>query len=319
MIRILGTIFAGLLGLAFGSFLNVCVSRWPQDESIVQPRSHCRHCGRTLSAWENIPLVSWLALRGRCRTCSAPIGWRYPLVELALGILWALVGWQFPLWTFDPNLPRTAFIYAVAAAVGLMAFYWLLVALAVLDAENLWLPNRLTVPGALLGFAFAILNPIFQVQLDSMTGLPVTSTWESLSSGLIHAAFSRLLGILAAAGIILLIRWVYWLIRRQEGIGLGDAKLMALLAAWLGFPGALLAFVIGVVLGSVAALALLLTPKPAPTRQQSSAQQTSAARPSAQSWSMTRLPLGTFLCIGGIISALWGQQIIAAYLRMEGF
>ncbi|HET6169792.1 MAG TPA: A24 family peptidase, partial [Terracidiphilus sp.] len=202
---------------------------------------------------------------------------------------------------------------------GLMAFYWLLVALAVLDAENLWLPNRLTVPGALLGFAFAILNPIFQVQLDSITGLPVTSTWESLSSGLIHAAFSRLLGILAAAGIILLIRWVYWLIRRQEGIGLGDAKLMSFLAAWLGFPGALLAFVIGIVLGSVAALALLLTPKPAPTRQRSSAQQTSAAQPSAPSWSMTRLPLGTFLCIGGVVSALWGQQIIAAYLRMEGF
>jgi leader peptidase (prepilin peptidase)/N-methyltransferase len=314
MVRILGTIFVGLLGLAFGSFLNVCVSRWPEDESVVEPRSHCRNCGRTLSAWENIPLVSWIALRGRCRTCQAPISWRYPLVELALGILWALVGWQFPLWTFDPNLPRTAFIYAVGAAVGLMAFYWLLVALAVLDGENLWLPNRLTVPGALLGYAFAILNPIFQVQLDSITGLPLTSSWESLRSGLLHAAFSRLLGILAAAGLILLIRWVYWLIRRQEGIGLGDAKLMALLAAWLGFPGALLAFVIGVLLGTIAAVSLLLTPKPVPAHKRSSAQESSA-----QSWSMTRLPLGTFLCIGGIISALWGQQIIAAYLRMEGF
>ncbi len=110
--------------------------------------------------------------------------------------------------------------------------------------------------------------------------------------------------ILAAAGIILLIRWVYWLIRRQEGIGLGDAKLMAFLAAWLGFPGALLAFVIGVLLGTVAALALLLSPKAGRT---------------AGAWATTKLPLGTFLCIGGIVSALWGQQLIAAYLRLEGF
>jgi leader peptidase (prepilin peptidase)/N-methyltransferase len=80
MIRILGTIFAGLLGLCFGSFLNVCLSRWPTSESVVSPRSHCRHCGRTLTWWENVPLVSWLMLRGRCRTCRAWIGWRYPLV-----------------------------------------------------------------------------------------------------------------------------------------------------------------------------------------------------------------------------------------------
>ena len=74
MIRLLGTIFSGLFGLAFGSFLNVCLSRWPEGESMVQPRSHCRHCGRTLAWWENVPLVSWLALRGRCRTCRAWIG-----------------------------------------------------------------------------------------------------------------------------------------------------------------------------------------------------------------------------------------------------
>ena len=94
MIRILETIFAGLLGLAFGSFLNVCLSRWPADESVVTPRSHCRHCGQTLTWWENLPLISWLALRGRCRTCQTRIGWRYPLVELAVGTLWAISIWR---------------------------------------------------------------------------------------------------------------------------------------------------------------------------------------------------------------------------------
>ena len=101
MIRILGTVFAALLGLAFGSFLNVCLSRWPEGESIVTPRSHCRNCGRVLAWWENVPLLSWLALRGRCRGCGAWIGWRYVIVEAAVGGLWAMVAWQSLRRSFD--------------------------------------------------------------------------------------------------------------------------------------------------------------------------------------------------------------------------
>ena len=119
-----------------------------------------------------------------------------------------------------------------------------------------------------------------------------------------YPAIYLVLGILAAAALILLIRWIYWLIRRHEGIGLGDAKLMALLAAWLGLPGALLAFALGVVLGSIAALVLLAIPN---------------AKTQSESWAATKLPLGTFLCIGGIVSSLWGQPIIAAYLHCSGF
>ena len=113
-----------------------------------------------------------------------------------------------------------------------------------------------------------------------------------------------MLVILAAAGLILLIRWIYWLLRRREGIGLGAAKLMALLAAWLGLPGALLAFALGVVLGALAALLLLAIP---------------TSKTQSESWSLTKLPLGTFFCIGGIVSSLWGQPIIAAYLHWSGF
>jgi leader peptidase (prepilin peptidase)/N-methyltransferase len=114
----------------------------------------------------------------------------------------------------------------------------------------------------------------------------------------------RLLAIVVAAALILLIRWIYWLFRRREGIGLGDAKLMAMLAAWLGLPGALLAFGLGVVLGSIAALVLLLLP---------------STRKSTEGWEHIKLPLGTFLCVGGIVSSLWGEQIIPAYLRWAGF
>jgi leader peptidase (prepilin peptidase)/N-methyltransferase len=112
------------------------------------------------------------------------------------------------------------------------------------------------------------------------------------------------LEVLAAAGLILLIRWLYWLVRRREGIGLGDAKLMALLAAWLGLPGALLAFGLGIVLGALAAVVLLAVP---------------SARRDSETWAFSKLPLGTFLCIGGIVSSLWGQPIIATYLRWAGF
>ena len=161
MVRIAGTIFAALAGLAFGSFLNVVVTRWPADESVVQPRSHCRNCGRFLAWWENIPLLSWLALKGRCRTCKAWIGWRYPLVELAVGVCWALAVWKFPGWPSISNSLAGGMANAVISLVGQLIFFWLLIALAALDAENLWLPDLITLPGIGLGFLLVLLKVVF--------------------------------------------------------------------------------------------------------------------------------------------------------------
>ena len=298
MFQILATIFAGLLGLAFGSFLNVCLSRWPEGESIVQPRSHCGQCGRTLTWWENIPLASWLALGGRCRTCRARIGWRHPLVELAVAALWAASAWQglgaLPETEFTANSIYVPLFFIV----GKMILLWLLVALAVLDFEHLWLPNRLTLPGTAAGFLFVLLSAILQSLVPGQS--EALSTLRAAG----WAALYNLLGILAAAGLILLIRWIYWLVRRREGIGLGDAKLMALLAAWLGLPGALLAFGMGTTLGAVFALTLLATP---------------SSKHDLRAWAAQKLPLGSFLCVGGVISSLWDQPMIAAYLRWGGF
>jgi leader peptidase (prepilin peptidase)/N-methyltransferase len=292
MIRILGTIFAGLLGLAFGSFLNVCLSRWPAGESVVRPRSHCRNCDHTLAWWENVPLVSWLALRGRCRKCGTRISWRYPLVEFAVGALWGIETWQWSGPSFE-HLIQSAFPWAGLSLLTLkLAFYWILIALAVLDVENLWLPNRLTLPGIALGFINAIVEFVSARRIFIM------------NHGWVYAAAFLFGGVIAAAALILIIRWLYKLIRKREGMGLGDAKLMALLAAWLGLPGALLALDLGAVLGSVVALALLAVPD---------------ARRGTDSWAATKLPFGTFLCIGGIVSALWGQPIMNTYLRWAGF
>ena len=179
-----------------------------------------------------------------------------------------------------------------------MIFYWLVVALAVLDFENLWLPNWITLPGTAVGFAFFSLSPALR------NFVPKEFHKFTIGFEIELRAFSYLRGIVIAAGLILLIRWLYWLVRRREGIGLGDAKLMALLAAWLGLPGALLAFGLGVVLGALFAIVQLAIP---------------AARTGASGWALKKLPLGTFLCVGGIVSSLWGQPIIAAYRNWAGF
>ncbi|WP_162601164.1 prepilin peptidase [Occallatibacter savannae] len=292
MIRVFCTVLAGLLGLAFGSFLNVCLSRWPEGESVVKPRSHCRSCRRTLTWWENVPVVSWVALRGKCRTCGAIISWRYPAVELAIGLLWATVVWQAGAASFEQFIVSEKPYAAVFSVLLKMSFLWLLVALAMLDAEHLWLPNWLTIPGVVLGL------------INVIVGMFSARRYSIVEPGLFIAAFDWAGGVIAAAGLILIIRWTYWLIRRREGIGLGDAKLMAMLGAWLGLSGALFCFGIGVVLGALFALTALALP---------------ASRRDSENWLAAKLPLGTFLCIGGIISALCGQPIIEAYKRWAGF
>jgi leader peptidase (prepilin peptidase)/N-methyltransferase len=171
------------------------------------------------------------------------------------------------------------------------------VGLAVLDAEHFWLADAVTLPGIALGIAYFI----WRHELLTVGSGIKLSFWEAIGERLLAAA--------AAALLILLIRWTYKLLRKREGIGLGDAKLMAMLAAWLGLPGALLAFFLGVALGSAAALAALASPS---TRA-------NPALANPEGWALTKLPLGTFLCIGGIISALWGQLIISAYMRWAGF
>jgi leader peptidase (prepilin peptidase) / N-methyltransferase len=306
--RIYFAILAGVLGLAFGSFLNVCLSRWPAGESVVKPRSHCRACGRTLTWWENVPLVSWLALRGRCRSCGVWIGWRYVVVELAVGGLWSWIAWQ----RLGPFLSRlaegiplrpSAVCADVEIAVGMGVFCFLMVGLVVLDAQFLWLPDIVTLPGTGLGILYSI-------------SLAVGSTgYITVQPPLLQQIVEYLFGILVAAGIVLLIRWLYWLVRRREGIGLGDAKLMAMLGAWLGLQGALLAFALGVFLAAIAGVVVLLRP----------AREGDGALPHLQNQEMqgtrrglAKLPLGTFLCIGGIVSSLWGGPILDAYLRWTG-
>ena len=303
MIAILVTAFAGILGLAFGSFLNVCATRMPEDESIVVPRSHCRTCGRALPWHENVPLASWIALRGRCRGCGTWIGWRLPMVEFGVGFTWAVAAWQAMPALLMPGWSATSIFDAVLFAVEKMILCWLLVLLAVLDAEHFWLPDRLTVGGAILGLPFFFLN-IAARWIWPFDPLENSSGWYSQRSHIYSSILHWMFGLLALPVFLLFTRWAYRMVRRREGMGLGDAKLMLLIAVWLGLDHSLLAFVLGVFLGAVVAVVMLL-------RKPKTAEK--------DSWALTRLPLGTCLAVGGIISALWGAPLIHAYLEAAGF
>jgi leader peptidase (prepilin peptidase)/N-methyltransferase len=225
---------------------------------------------------------------------------RYPIVELAVGVTWSIIAWRMldPSGGFSEFLwtrSTLAYLYLIGP-LAMMAFDWTLIGLAVLDAEHLWIPDRITLPGIIIGILFPL------------TLMPQMSQFFIVDPGPWKFLITRSLSALAAAALILLIRWIYWLFRRREGIGLGDAKLMAMLAAWLGLPGALLSFGLGVTLGAFVAVILLIV-------------QSKGNQPgdNPQTWALTKLPLGTFLCVGGIITSLWGQRIINAYLHWAGF
>jgi leader peptidase (prepilin peptidase)/N-methyltransferase len=291
MIRILGTVFSVLAGLAFGSFMNVCLSRWLRSERTLNPRTRCRNCARVPAWWENLPLVSWLVLGARCRTCRTRTSWRYLAVELSVGAIWGLLSWRLMDMLINTRFGFTLPYLNLEYTAGIMIFCWTLVGIATLDAKSFNLSDLVTLPGVAIGIVFYILTS------EQMVWFFVTEPTPLRELG------QRLVAVVAAAGLVLLIRWVYWLIRRQKILGLGEANLMAMLAAWLGLPGALLAFGIGVFIG-VAALLTFLAGR--------------AMWRDSESWKMPELPLGTFVCTGGIVSCLWGPQIISAFIRFSG-
>ena len=305
MVLIWATVIAGVVGLAFGSFLNVCISRWPEEQSVLKPRSYCPNCERTLTWWENIPLLSWLLLRGHCRTCQAPIGWRHPLVELAVGGLWAFSVWQMLSQTPQQDFASLSYI-DLANGFARLVFIWLLVGLAAMDAENLWLPDRLIFPGIVLGLLLVVARAALETYYYNG---PDFDWWRHRTGTEVAFWF---LAVVISGGILAAIRFLYKLIRDREGIGFGDVKLMAMLGGWLGAPWighpflkvALLTLGIGVIAAAAYALIPLANP---------------SVRANPETWAEKKLPLGTFLCLGGIICGFWGVPIVAVYTNWAGF
>jgi leader peptidase (prepilin peptidase)/N-methyltransferase len=287
-----------ILGLLFGSFLNVCISRLPAHDSIVTPRSRCPHCGTQIRAWDNIPVLSWILLNRRCRDCRAPISIRYPLVEVALPCLWV-----FCFFTSGAVLEslQSAILFAASATLC-----FLLLGLAVMDLETMRLPNSFTRPGTAIAVLFAALrmpewmdatlpHPMFNLDTAPSDRLLLPQPHLAMHAMLLTAA-SALLG----AGLILGIRWVYFVLRKQEGIGLGDAKLMAMIAAWQGPASALLVFFLAVLGAAFYSIIMLLV------------KQISGEK----GLSLTdRIPLGFFLCVAALFSLFSGGSVIRWYMN----
>lgn len=301
---------AFLLGLLFGSFLNVCISRLPAHESIVTPRSRCTACGHTIRWYDNIPILSWLLLRARCRDCQTRIPWRYPAVELftALWISRTAVIW-IRLWYFDCDFcDRSTFrADATIEYIALAILGFLLIGLIVMDWQTLRLPDAFTLPGIVIGFLSLCAQASFlatgqgDIVLNTIHQLRMSSPGSSNALGNVFLTgteamvLGRVAAILGAALILLTARWIYKAIRKQDGLGLGDVKLLAMIAAFLGFYQALLALFAGVVAASIYGLVLI------------------ARRNATRN---TRLPLGSFLAAGGLFAALFGPAVVGWYASL---
>lgn len=206
-------VYAGVVGLLVGSYLNVLIHRIPRGISTVLPRSRCPHCQAAIRPWHNIPLLGYVLLRGRCRACRASIHWRYPLVEALNGACAVL---SFLWW--GPTV----------ATVVASGFCSLMIVLGSIDAEHFLLPNRLVLPGLVLGL---LLQP----------WLP----WTTLR----HA----LLGLGFGGGVLLLVAGGWYLLRGTPGMGMGDVKLLAMIGAVLGWQGAVVALFFGALSASLVA------------------------------------------------------------------
>jgi leader peptidase (prepilin peptidase)/N-methyltransferase len=202
---------AGMVGLMLGSFLNVCTLRWPNEQSVVKPPSHCPGCGTDIRWFDNIPVLSWVILRGKCRVCEAPISPQYPIVELATGVIWAGIFLQH-------GLSIEAFRGAI--------FLTILLGIAISDARFYIIPDEFSLGGGVLGLALAPLAG----------GLTIIQALVGAAVG-----FGLLWGV-AKVG-----TWMF----KKEAMGGGDLKMMGMVGAFLGVPGVLLTIFLGALFGSV--------------------------------------------------------------------
>ena len=291
-----------------GSFLNVCISRLPRHESIVTPRSRCPECGAAIRWYDNIPILSWVFLRARCRDCHQRVPLRYPAVELVTG-LWFLICAGTTLTRLSRSHDFGGALSAsdvptiiVALSTAILGF--LLIGLIVMDWQTHLLPNAFTLTGIAIGVFLVCTQAIFlnphegDIVLNTTRQLRMSSPGSNAVHGNIFLTgtealvWGRVVAILAAAGLLLLVRWTYKLIRHREGLGLGDVKLLAMIAAFLGFWPAIIALFIGVFSASVYGVFLLVR---------------------GRATALTKLPLGSFISAGGLIAALYGSRLIEMY------
>jgi len=268
--------FTVLIGLAIGSFLNVCISRLPVAESIVSPRSRCPECRSPIASRDNVPVLSYLFLGGRCRNCKHKISIRYPFIEALTAAVSGLIYLKF-------GLGVEWIVYFLFCAA--------LIVLAFIDADHRILPDVITLNGLWIGLAISVFlwlpGPLIARLLQ---GLGVIHPGPRLTS-----IASSLIGAVVGGGLLWFVREAYFRLRGVEGMGFGDVKMMAMVGAFIGTALTLFTILVGSVLGSIIGLTLMRF---------------------AGKDREYELPFGTFLSFGAILAVLYGNELISIYLRI---
>ena len=277
LLESLGAISAFLFGACIGSFLNVCISRWPAEQSIVSPRSRCPGCGHRIRWFENVPLVSWLVLKGRCTGCSAPISAQYPLVELAVGL-----GWLAAFVAFD----------SLFTALRVAVFGTVMLGVAVTDAKHYLIPDGFTV--------FGLLWCLTTAAAAFMIG--DVSAFAPIDAAIIGAC--------AGAGAIAIVGWLGEVAMKKEAMGFGDVTLMAVVGAALGPWRALLTVFVGATLAAVVFIAVVY---PVVWLRRGRARPRGNVAVDDSSGELPLVPFGVFLAPAAVLTLLWGSTFIDWY------
>ena len=275
---VVGYILAGVFGAIIGSFLNVVIHRLPHEESVVFPNSRCPSCGAVIKFYDNIPILSYVALGAKCRNCKEHISVRYPAVEALTAGLFVAVAW------FDGMGVRLPFDLVFVSA---------LLALVFIDAEHMILPNAITYPGIVFAVVARIVIP-FLTRIPHFDDLPSLLNgpfegWPIWAASLGGAV----IGALAGGGSLWLMGWIWEKLRGVEAMGLGDVKMMFMVGAYLGWRLTIFTIFIGVLTGSIVGVLVM-------------------ARQRERNMQML-LPFGIFLGLGAIASVLFGSQIVGWY------
>jgi leader peptidase (prepilin peptidase) / N-methyltransferase len=277
----LANLYAFLFGAIFGSFLNVCILRLPREQSVVRPRSRCPNCGHQLDWFENLPIVSWIALRGRCRCCDERISVQYPLIELTVALGW-LAAVQAYGFTF------TALRLAVVGTI--------LLGIALTDLREYLIPDGFTVTGLLWAIGTSI------------------ASYAMLETTIFAGPYGALIGACVGAGLIAIIGWIGEVITGREAMGMGDITLMAFVGAVVGPDKALLTVFLGAALGAVVFLGVVM-PVMALRRSPVHGEQTELALGGMPQAGRTvkelpLVPFGVFLAPAGMVALLWGDSML---------
>jgi len=292
-----------VFGLLFGSFLNVCIHRLPLGLSVVTPRSACPHCKEPIAFYDNLPVLSWLILRGRCRNCRAPISPRYLMIELLTGALFLACYWYF-------GLTLSLLKYCV--------FGFLLLGLIFTDAETKLLPDKLTLPGLALGIIFSVIVPVNDLASQFLPGMVNLPFSDGVSTRLL-SLLDSLLGAAVGASFIYGAGAMYLRWRGMEGMGFGDVKLMAMVGSFLGIKLTILTIFAASLAGSLFGIAtvLIVWMKRTHRFMKRLANAQAARRRGWQSAQMVyrhyQMPFGVFLGSMALFSFFFGNELLGWY------